>query len=1297
MVSFTQDAAFATTEPFAFGTIGSLMLTTEAVQVVHDWMILENIDLTVTSSDRVRVAVAIGASEPNRNLGTGSLTLVSTGRGLRILVDISTMGDITLSGGTGEISFDNRAAKTLSGAIVTLTGTARSNRDLAINATSGALTLNSNINTGTNALSLSGSGGITLGSALTLTGGAIELTGDAAGAANLTINASGTLTLNSNINIGTNALTLTSGAGAIVGVGTPELTASTVSLRQADVFGSASPFNFSTTGSLVLITEAAQDVHDWMIEPDRNLTVTSASNVIVRSAIGTGGVAGRDLGDGSITLESTGGAVRILADISADGNITLSGGTNGINLNSGAGAKTLSGAIVTLTGNARSNRDLTLTAREGVLTFNGDSFDTGTNNLTFRAATIRLGRASRRVDPVGTVTLTGRDIRFMGVADAVITNGVTTGGITVGRFNLGGAFRPTTAPNLEVEARSTLDEDGMVISGTGTVEIEGDMTSVANITLGSTDGITVTSARTITGRAITLTGDVTASDGLTVVSTGILTFIGDRIATGTGNLSLTGATINLGRTTPGGAVGTVNLTGSAITLTAAGGITVGRFNINGDFLPARAPALAVDASGVLTINAAITSVAGLTLQGAGAIVATGRPRLTASTVSLAQIDAFAADANGRGLFRFTAGSLVITTEAAQDVHNWMIADGRNLTLTSPARVNMAIAIGAGVPGRNIGAGTLTLTSMEADIRIEADITTTGNITLNGSTGINLSGDARTISGAAIMLTGVAASDANVTITASGTLTLNNDIDIGTNALTLTSGAGAIGNGGTATVLTASTVSLRQVDVFGDMPQFTFGVNTGSLELTTNVNQEVYNWMILENTDLTVTSARNVIVRSAIGDGLTGRDLGTGALTLTSTGGVVRIFADISTTGNLTLNGNTGINLSGGAAKTLSGAAITLTGDARSDRDLAITASGTLRINSNITLTGTGALTLSSGTVVRILAGDISSGGNITLSGGTNGINFNNGAGAKTLSGVDIEITGNARSNRALTLTASGTLTLNGGINTGTSALSLSGSSVALGGALTLTGGDITLTGVATGTASLTITASGTLTLNNDIDIGTGNLTLTSGVGAIVATGRPRLTADMVSFSQVDALPATRPFRFSPGSSLAITTEAAQDVHDWMIRENIDLTVTSSNRVRVVGAIGDGLGGRDLGDGALTLTSTGGAVRILANISISNNITLSGVTGGINLNGTDTLTGAIITLTGDARGNSDLTITATGVLTINNNINIGTGALSLTGASFTFGSSVDLTAGDHIFDPSRPCDGSTTPTCTDTTP
>ena len=955
---------------------------------------------------------------------------------------------------------------------------------------------------------------INLDAATTLTGAAISLTGAITASNNLTIMASGVLTLNSDINIGTNALTLTSGVGAIVGAGRPRLTAGMVSLAQVDAFPVTRTLRVIPGSSLAITAEAAQDVHDWMILDGIDLTVTSSNRVRVVAIIGSGDGAGRNLGDGSITLTSTGGTVRILADITTGGNITLSGVTGGINFNSGAGAKTFSGAIVTLSGDARSDRDLALTATSGALALNG-GIDTGTSALS--------------------------------------------------------------------------------LSGSG--------------------GITLGGSLTLTGGRIMLNSAVTGAANLTITTSGTLTLNNN-----------------------------INLTGAVLTLALSGAGAIG--------------------------DGSSTAV------------------LTASTVRLRQVDAFG---SMQSPFDFgNTGFLALTTDAAQDVHDWMILTDRNLTVTSAGNVVVRSAIGSG--NRNLGTGSLTLTSTGAVVRILGGISTTGD----------------------------------VTITASGTLTIDSDINIGANALTLTSGAGAIVATGRPR-LTAGMVSFSQVDALPVTRPFRF-IPGSSLAITTEAAQDVHDWMIIANIDLTVTSSNRVRVVAIIGTGgVAGRNLGNGSITLTSTGGAVRILANISITNNITLSGGAGgINFNSGAgAKTFSGAAITLSGDVRSDRDLAITASGTLRINNSITLTGAGNLALSSDTVVRILAGDISAGGNITLSGGTNGINLNSGAAAKTLSGAAITLTGDARSNRDLALTASGTLRINNSITLAAGNLTLSsdtvvrilGGDISAGGNITLSGGtnginfnngaaaktlsgvDIEITGAARSNQDLALTASGTLTLNNDIDIGTGNLTLTSGVGAIVATGRPRLTAGMVSFSQVDALPVTRPFRFIPSSSLAITTEAAQDVHDWMIRENIDLTVTSSNRVRVVAIIGTGgVAGRNLGTGALSLTSTGGAVRILANISISNNITLSGGTGGINLNGTDTLSGAIITLTGDARGNRDLTITATGVLTINNNINIGTSTLSLTGASLTFGANVDLTAGDHIFDPTRTCDGSTAdPTCTDTTP
>ena len=783
-----------------------------------------------------------------------------------------------------------------------------------------------------------------------------------------------------------------------VGAGRPALATGVTgfSLTRSRTFGGRGSLPFTMTASVLsaitaitLSTRSPQIVLSWMINPGRNLTITSASTARVNAAIGDG-VDGRSLGDGNFSLTSTGGLVRILFGISTNGNLTLIGSTAGINLNSGAGAKTLRGATVTLTGNARSNRALTLDATSGALTLNGDIALTGTRALE--------------------------------------------------------------------------------LSGSG--------------------GIALGGALTLTGGAITLNNAVTGEANLTITASRALTI----------NNSIT-------------------LTGADLTLA---------------------------------------------LSGAGAIVNGGTATLTASTVSLEQDAVFTTTEP----FAFgNTGSLELTTDAAQVVHDWMIADGRNLTVTSALNVVVRSAIVSG--NRNLGDGNITLTSTGGLVRIFAGISTMGNLTLSGNRGINLNSGvgAKTLRGEIVTLIGDALS--------------NRDL-----------------------ILNASTVRITQDAAFGETGPGTmlmFGTAPDSLELTTDAAQVVHDWMIADGRNLTVTSALNVIVRSAI-------DLGGGALSLTSTGGEVRILANITTGGNITLNGNSGINLRGGRAKTLTGAIVTLTGVVVSNRDLTLTASGTLRFNNNITLNGVRALSLTStGGDVRIL-GNITTGGDLTLNGGT-GIDLRSGV-AKTLSGAIVTLTGMVVSNRAVTLTASGTLTINNNIAlTGTRALSLSGSGgITLGSALTtLSGGAITLRGAVTGTADLTITARGTLTINNDIDIGTG---------------------------------------------------------------------------------------------ALTLTSTGGAVRILANISTGGDLTLNGATG-INLRGggAKTFSGADITLTGAARSNRDLTITATGVLTINNNINIGTRALSLTAsANPTFGTgAADLSAGDFTFSPDFSCTGSTTPTCTDTTP
>ena len=164
--------------------------------------------------------------------------------------------------------------------------------------------------------------------------------------------------------------------------------------------------------------------------------------------------------------------------------------------------------------------------------------------------------------------------------------------------------------------------------------------------------------------------------------------------------------------------------------------------------------------------------------------------------------------------------------------------------------------------------------------------------------------------------------------------------------------------------------------------------------------------------------------------------------------------------------------------------------------------GTLTLNSDIT-TGTGSLTLTSGTIQIGRSGAetviVLSGADVTLT-AANGIQL----GRFTGSG-DFRVNNRVAN---LTVTAQDTLTIAADITVDSAAtdgdIMLTGGSIVFTGARTITGSAITLMGAATGTANLTLTARGILTLNSNIDTGAGALTL-SGAGAIASGSRAHLS------------------------------------------------------------------------------------------------------------------------------------------------------------------------------------------------
>ena len=321
------------------------------------------------------------------------------------------------------------------------------------------------------------------------------------------------------------------------------------------------------------------------------------------------------------------------------------------------------------------------------------------------------------------------------------------------------------------------------------------------------------------------------------------------------------------------------------------------------------------------------------------------------------------------------------------------------------------------------------------------------------------------------------------------------------------------------------------------------------------------------------------------------------------------------------------------------------------------------------LTGNGDLTLGTGTatMIRLIAAipiDILAQGTLAVNGAMLTNLMENGV-ASGLSGVALRAAGDGG---RVELNSNIDIRLLGGQTDGELTLSSSGMVVLSGAARTIKhAGAITLTGSLTTetNTALTMTAAGDITLNNDINLGSGALTLTAGqdagTGNIMNGGSARtLTASTVSLKQDGAFAAD--LLVIASDDLTLRTAMAQTVQDWMGASGRTLSLTASGDITIGGAI-------NVGSGDLTLTSTGAGARITLSTA---NVFLEGaavsLTGVIDRSGSGTTGG--------------LSVVASSVLTLNSNINAGTGFLNLSGESTVLGSATtSLTGGSFVNIPS----------------
>ena len=1185
-----QNGAFGANLQLRFN-VQTLRLNTPANQTVHSWMVGENRSLILTSTNgaitvggdidigsgsftldsrrgivlsrtltlnanRVSLKGAINASAAGYSLritASNSITFnndINLGQGLLSLLagsgPVSASGIRTLTAQTVNIgqngSFGANAPFIFSSSVQYLglrTNVAQTiqgwmildNRSLTLIAST--ITVSGNIATGTGRFTLSTDKGIILSGDTSLTGKNINLVGVVDGTSgdghNFTITASEDISLTGNIDLaGSGVLTLTAGMGSSNGnisvFGRVRLNVKTAILSQDNAFGANVPFVFlSTVSALELKTNAAQTIRDWMVAPGRDLSLTS-----------------------------TRGRITIVNDVSSGvGNITLNGNRGIVLINN----VTLAGSHITLTGAINGNKALTVNALS-TLTLNSN-INTGTANLSLNAAGlfvdtfIHLGRS---------ITLTG------------------------GTITLTGAINESSAKNLTITARASININNDINLGTGVLKLSAGNGAAGDIVYPGTTNRTFTANKvemrqdsefpldppiTLVTLQLILSNEADQrlsewmflrDRSLSFTTTGIIVLRGTPIL-GQGRLILKGARIRPSRNNIEIEAQSVSLTGvieetstnRGIIIRARTNITLNS-NIN-------------LGTGTLDLNAGF--------NGNGNILNGGAARtLTAATVRLSQDAPFGSAAP----FTFTTPNLFLTTHSPQTMQNWM-AGNRSLSLTSTGAITIK---------DNIITGSGDITLLGASIVLIDDIQLSGrDVQITGA--IDESNSTPNANGKG--------GRDSLFITASGNITLNSNIKLGTGRLDLNAGHngnGNIINGGAAPTLAARIIYLAQDAPFGSSSPFTLEM----LELLIFVSspQTVQGWMFANH-----------------------------SLTLTSTGAITIENNIINSAVDLSLNG-TSIDLSRDNLQITSNH-VSLNGaidESDNNYTFTITASGDITLHSDVDVGTSGVINLTANIAAdgKAISGDT----NITLTAATVNIKQNAAFDVDapfTFTKSPLNLTTSAAQtvrawmtsgNRPLTLTSTDVITVGANISTGTGALTLSGASISLSGAFEIAGSTIILSAINGFGNTLTIRAAAALTLNGNIDLSTSDMSSRGTLDIRVSRGKITtlnssitLTAANVILEQKNSLPADLLSVISP--SLSIITQASQSMHPWMYNTQAPNSIET-----------------------LSITSTEGAINIPPILIAINDLTLS-AKDGIKIRGTTTLSVKNIALLSNVSGSA----------------------------------------------------------------
>jgi len=1016
-----------------------------------------------------------------------------------------------------------------------------------------------------------------------------------------------------------------------------------------------------------------------------------------------------DLG-GNVTVTDAGGANLVMqGSLALEGNLAATGNIDLTGLDAtldGTGDQTLdAGDTLSADDLTKSTADLTLIGTN-LLDLDGNVAvtDAAGANLAMQGNLALGGNLSA----TGNIDLTGLNASLDGTDDQRIAAGVTL---------TADALTKSATGSLTLGGTTAVDLNGTVNVQSGSLVVEDDFTASGELLASA--GMNLQGAGTLDGSAAqTLdagTGTLAAAAGLRKI--------------GTGNLTLTGAGVDVG--------GNVAVSASDLVIdgdyTAGGDLTATTdIRLNGNGVLDGTVDQTINAAQSLFANGSLTKSAtgdlilnagtGIALEGdvdvatgdllieqdasaAGDLVAGGNIDLTVVSVTL----------DGTGDQRIAAGDSLLTDAVDKATGSLTLGGAGSIDLGGTVNVQSGSLVieddfttGSDLlasAGMNLqGAGTLDATvaqTVDAGTGTLATQSTldklnTGDLTLSGGAGLDLGGDVN-----------VANDDLALTddLSAAGNLTAGNNLDLSGLGLTLDGtvdqrlaaganlSADALTKTGTGDLTLGGVTS---IDLDGDV-----SVATGDLAFEDDFSA-AGNLLAGGDIDLTAVSGTldgtgdqtinvgGTLTADAITKGTsdltliggTLLDLG-GNVTVTDAGGANLVMqGSLALEGNLAATGN--IDLTGLDA-TLDG-----TGDQTLDAGDTLSADDLTKSTADLTLIGTNLLDLDGNVAVTDAAGanlamqgNLALGGNLSATGNIDLTGLN-----ASLDGTDDQriAAGVTLTADALTKSATGNLTLggatavdlNGTVNVQSGSLVVEDDFTASGELLASAGMNLQGAGTLDGSAAQTLDAgTGTLAAAAELrKIGTGNLTLAGGAGVSLGGTANVSASDLLiddDFTASADLIASTNVTLQGAGTFDGTVDQTVEATAGTLRAQASLDKIATGDLTLTGgALIDLDGDVDVATDDLVISN---GFRSAANLTAGGNIDLTGLAATLDGGGDQRIAAGNVLAT-DAlnKGAAGLTLGGTGGITLGGTVDATTGSLTI---EDDFTASGNLTAGTGV--------------------